>query len=270
MVNIQNLIDDFKCFETARELRWPDGVNCPHSDSVAITKQGQDSTQTEPQRYRCRSCQKHFDDLTGTVFAGHHQPLWVRILCLDFLGPNLSNEQVGYELNLDPDDARKMATQLREGIDECKPAEVLGGEGKCDEVYVADGHREHPGAVKIGRHPADDGRRVHARLTRWGYSHRTVCHAAGEFARDEDGDGFREVHVNTIKGFWSLSRSWLCPNRGGSREKLPLYLGLFESVHECSNAGEGFAGSVDQPHRATHGQIPGRTASRSGPCRADA
>ena len=43
---------------------------------------------------------------------------------------------------------------------------------------------------------------IYARLTKWGYGHRTVCHAAGEFARDEDGDGFCEVHVNTIEGFW--------------------------------------------------------------------
>nr|WP_250124236.1 hypothetical protein [Chroococcidiopsis sp. CCMEE 29] len=28
-----------------------------------------------------------------------------------------------------------------------------------------------------------------------------VCHAQGEYARDEDGDGFHEVHVNTMEGF---------------------------------------------------------------------
>ena len=39
------------------------------------------------------------------------------------------------------------------------------------------------------------------RLWEWGYAHRTVCHAAGEFARDDDGDGFCEVHVNTLEGF---------------------------------------------------------------------
>jgi transposase len=46
---------------------------------------------------------------------------------------------------------------------------------------------------------------IYGRLTGWGYSHHTVCHALGEFARDEDedgdGDGFCEVHVNTIEGF---------------------------------------------------------------------
>jgi len=44
------------------------------------------------------------------------------------------------------------------------------------------------------------------------------------YARDEDGDGFCEVHVNTIEGFWSLLRSWLRPHRGISQDKLPLYL----------------------------------------------
>ena len=49
--------------------------------------------------------------------------------------------------------------------------------------------------------------------------------------RDEDGDGFYEVHVNTMEGFWSLLRSWLRPHCGISQEKLPLYLGFFECLH---------------------------------------
>src|ERR671912_329712 len=60
---------------------------------------------------------------------------------------------------------------------------------------------------------------VYASLLAWGYQHKTVCHAQGEYARDEDGDGFCEVHVNTIEGFWSLLRSWLRPHRGISQEK---------------------------------------------------
>lgn len=36
--------------------------------------------------------------------------------------------------------------------------------------------------------------------------HKTVNHSAGEYARDEDGDGHCEVHVNTMEGFWSLLR----------------------------------------------------------------
>ncbi len=72
---------------------------------------------------------------------------------------------------------------------------------------------------------------IYARLPAWGYGHKTVCHARGEYARDEDGDGFCEVHVNTMEGFWSLLRSWLRPHRGISQDKLPLYLGFFQFVH---------------------------------------
>ena len=77
---------------------------------------------------------------------------------------------------------------------------------------------------------------VYARLEEWGYGHKTVCHARGEYARDEDGDGFCEVHVNTMEGLWSLPRSWLRPHRGVSQEKLPAYLAFFQAVHNCSGS----------------------------------
>lgn len=80
---------------------------------------------------------------------------------------------------------------------------------------------------------------IYHRLTDWGYLHSTVCHSHGEYARDEDGDRFHEVHVNTIEGFWSLLRSWLRPHRGISQEKLPLYLGFFEFVHNARIRGKG-------------------------------
>jgi transposase len=60
----------------------------------------------------------------------------------------------------------------------------------------------------------------------------------GEYARDEDGDGFCEVHVNTIEGFWSLLRSWLRPHRAISQDKLPLYLGFFQFVHNARQRGK--------------------------------
>ena len=79
---------------------------------------------------------------------------------------------------------------------------------------------------------------IYARLPQWGYAHRTVCHSRGEYARDEDGDGFHEVHVNTIEGVWSLLRSWLRPHRGISQEQLPLYLAFFELTHYLRQRGK--------------------------------
>src|SRR5712671_2328393 len=66
----------------------------------------------------------------------------------------------------------------------------------------------------------------------------------GESSRDDDGDGFCEVHVNTLEGFWSLLRSWLRPHRGISQEKLPLYLGFFEFVHNVRARGKALLGEL--------------------------
>jgi len=85
---------------------------------------------------------------------------------------------------------------------------------------------------------------IYSRLAEWGYGHETVCHAKGEYARDDDGDGFCEVHVNTMEGFWSLLRSWLRPHRGISQERLPLYLGFFEFVHNVRKRGKALLGSL--------------------------
>jgi transposase len=85
---------------------------------------------------------------------------------------------------------------------------------------------------------------IYYKLSEWGYGHKTVCHARGEFARDEDGDGFCEIHVNTIEGFWSLLRSWIRPHRGISQERLPLYLAFFEFSHNLKKRGKALLGSL--------------------------
>ena len=42
-------------------------------------------------------------------------------------------------------------------------------------------------------------------------AHATVCHGKREWARDDDGDGVREVHVNTLEGMWTTLRNFLRP-----------------------------------------------------------
>ena len=79
---------------------------------------------------------------------------------------------------------------------------------------------------------------IYNRLEAWGYQHKHVCHAKGEYARDDDGDGFCEIHVNTQEGIWSVLRAWLKPHRGISMEKLPLYLGFFEFVFNAKRRGK--------------------------------
>lgn len=70
------------------------------------------------------------------------------------------------------------------------------------------------------------------------YVHKTVNHSQGEYARDEDGDGKCEVHVNTMECFWSLLRPWLRVHRGLSQERLPYYLGFFEYLYNLRRRGQ--------------------------------
>jgi len=98
-------------------------------------------------------------------------------------------------------------------------------------------------AVAPGTLVYTDEYSIYARLPAWGYRHKTVCHGRGEYARDEDGDGFYEVHVNTVEGFWSLLRSWLRPHRALSQDKLPLHLGFLQVVHNARRRGKVLLGA---------------------------
>lgn len=116
LVNIANLVDEAQCYDTIRELRWPEGRVCPFCDSKKVIRHGSQTNKSEMQRYKCNSCQKRFDDLTNTIFAGHHQPLKVWLLCLYLMGLNLSNEQIAKELDLNKNDVQNMTALLRDGI----------------------------------------------------------------------------------------------------------------------------------------------------------
>lgn len=116
LISIQNLIDDSRCYEVVRQLRWADGVRCPYCQSAAITKRGFHRQQKARQRYQCHGCEREFDDLTDTIFEGHHQPLKVWVVCLYLMGLNLSNEQIAAELDLAAGDTQAMTTQLRAGV----------------------------------------------------------------------------------------------------------------------------------------------------------
>lgn len=58
--------------------------------------------------------------------------------------------------------------------------------------------------------------------------HSTVSPGQQEWAREDDGDGIREVHVNTIEGLWTTVRNFLRPFRGVHKKSLPYYLAMCE------------------------------------------
>jgi transposase-like protein len=300
-IHLHKLVDERKCYQQLRAIRWEYGVKCSKCDSTKIRKRGKSSVQKECQRYECKVCHKRFDDLSGTVFSNRHQSLSVWVVFLYLLGLNLSTLQIAQELGLNSSDSYYIAEKLRKDVGKKKPKVELRSEVEFDEVYVIAGHKGKPSAIK-GRKPRrnrlkgargrgtlekekppifgmiqrngdvhiemlpnvkqetiqpiieatvekgtlvyTDEYSIYSRLENWGYQHKTVNHSQHEYARDEDGDGFYEVHVNTMEGFWSLLRSWLRPHRGISQEKLPLYLGFFEFVHNAKKRGRALLGSL--------------------------
>ena len=168
LVNLSSLIDDAKCFELVRQHRWPEGARCPGCGSASVARHGRDDTQPHRQRYRCAACGARFDDLTGTVLAGHHQPLRVWVLCLYLMGLNLSNRQIAQELDLGVSDVQAMTEQLRQGLTARTPAVILDGAVEIDEVYVVAGHKGQPEAVaKRGVRDGVDGWRERRAAARW-------------------------------------------------------------------------------------------------------
>ncbi|MEL6229682.1 MAG: transposase [Cyanobacteria bacterium J06627_3] len=133
MLTLSKLIDKDKCYETVRTMRWPAGICCIECGSKNITKRGKHETYAARQRYICSNCGRHFDDLTGTLFAGRHQPLQTWIVCLYLMGLNVSNQQIAKELSLHKDDVHQMTSELRKAIADKRPEVQLSGTVEFDE-----------------------------------------------------------------------------------------------------------------------------------------
>jgi transposase len=78
----------------------------------------------------------------------------------------------------------------------------------------------------------------YARVPETGRGHATVNHSPGqrEWARDDDGDGIREVHDNTLEGLWAALRTFLRPFRGVSKHYLHQYVAVFQWVYNLKVA----------------------------------
>ena len=91
-----------------------------------------------------------------------------------------------------------------------------------------------------GTLPNTDEWRGYGRVTESGRGHATVNHGDGEWARDDDGDGVREVHCNTMEGTWTGLRNFLRPFRGVSKWHLAGYVAIFEWANNLKRVTDDF------------------------------
>jgi transposase len=61
-------------------------------------------------------------------------------------------------------------------------------------------------------------------------AHATVRHGVHAWARDDDGDGHREVHCNSCEGAGAALRTYLRAFRGVHKRSLHLYVATYEAM----------------------------------------
>ncbi len=78
--------------------------------------------------------------------------------------------------------------------------------------------------------------------------HLIVCHTAKEWARDDDGDGVREVHTNSCEGMWTTVRNFLRPFRGVHKKYLSQYVAVCEWRINYKHITPAFICALVAPH----------------------
>jgi transposase len=78
--------------------------------------------------------------------------------------------------------------------------------------------------------------------------HVVVKHSAKEWARDDDGDGIREVHTNTIEGLWTSVRNFLRPFRGVHKKHLKYYVAMCEHAINLKRISPTFIAQLVKVH----------------------
>ena len=76
----------------------------------------------------------------------------------------------------------------------------------------------------------------------------TVCHSKHEWARDDDGDGIREVHVNSNEGGWTGLRNFLRPFRGVHKDYLSGYIAIHEFAYNHKRVSPDFISAIVRLH----------------------
>jgi transposase-like protein len=153
----------------------------------------------------------------------------------------------------DPDDPpRRRANKIKgHGTWRNDRPPVLGvvgresGEVRLEAIHSSGRAWIEPRVVIVttpGAHVHTDEWHAYNHLPEQDRKHSSVKHNPShpEWARDDDGDGIREVHCNTMEGIWTGLRNFLRPFRGVSKIYLGSYTAMFQWAHNLKSVTDHF------------------------------
>lgn len=218
------------------ELRWSDGVKCPHCGSTRIAN----SKYNMP--YRCKDCRKHFSVRVGTILEDSKLPLLKWLLAIYILTNSkkgISSIQLAEYLECTQKTAWFLAHRIREAW-LSSDTDKLSGTVEVDETYIGGreknkhyGDKLRAGRGAVGKIPVvglksrsgqikafavkrTDKTTLHSAINNnviagarvftdqynsysglKGFDHCSVDHSAREYVRGI-------IHTNGIESFWAI------------------------------------------------------------------
>lgn len=235
-INLINLIERYgnedKCHAYLEDLRWPNGVACPHCGSMSISR-------IQKQKiFECNSCRYQFSVKSGTIFHDSHIPLWKWFATTYLMTESkkgISANQVKRTINVSYKTAWYLCHRIRNAMTEASP-KPLSEIVEVDETYVGGktkgyghgykgnkavvvGATQRDGETRlqvvegndrkslydfIHKYTAPDTKAIYTDdfpayrgIGNHDTKHETVNHSAEEWVRGN-------IHTNTVEGVWAL------------------------------------------------------------------
>jgi len=137
MIPLKTFVSERRAANLLRQVRWRDGVYCPRCRGESVIRYG---SYRVFQRYRCKNCDRTFNDQTGTVFE--HSAVALRKWFLAFytyIRFNTSLRQLDVEIDVSYKTVYRRVQRFLRALDAPRPQ--LEGSVEIDELYVKAGKK---------------------------------------------------------------------------------------------------------------------------------